>query len=274
MKIQDYFLTHEHFELQETEILGVYKTVPVPQDLGKYYQSKKYISHHQDSGSLKEKLYKFVQSFNLNYKRNLLSKEVFENAQVLDYGCGAGEFLKHIEEDVVPFGFEPNDDARNFAKGKTKKTTFISSLEEIEDGSLDAITLWHVFEHVENPQQLLQEFDRKLKPNGCLILAVPNCSSFDALYYKNFWAAYDVPRHLFHYTQKGMIQFLEQNGWKTHKIKPLIFDAFYIAMLSEKYRKNPFSLISGTIVGAISNIKASKNNDFSSLVYVVRKKEK
>lgn len=271
MKIKDHFLSKEEFEIKETEIKGIYKTYPIPENIGKYYESKDYISHHQDSNSLKEKIYKFAQSFNLNYKRNILSNVTFEKAKVLDYGCGAGEFLKHIENDVETFGFEPNSDARNFAKQKTTKTIFIENLNELQNESLDVITLWHVFEHIENQTEILSLFRQKLKPNGSLIIAVPNCTSFDAKYYKEFWAAYDVPRHLFHFSKNGMKKLFNTENWKLEKIKPLLLDSYYISILSEKYKKNPLFFIFGGILGAISNIKASKTGEFSSLIYIIRK---
>lgn len=271
MKIKDHFLTKEEFEIKETEIKGIYKTSPTPLYLDKYYESKNYISHHQDSNSLKEKIYKFAQSFNLNYKRNILAKVTFHNAKVLDYGCGAGEFLKHIENDVQTFGFEPNESAKNFAKQKTNKTTFVNNLEEIENESLNVITLWHVFEHIENQQEILNTFYSKLKKEGSLIIAVPNCTSYDAKYYKENWAAYDVPRHIFHFSKSGMEKLMNNEKWKLKKIKPLLLDSFYISILSEKYKKNPFYLIFGGIQGAISNFKASKNGEFSSLIYIIKK---
>mgnify|MGYP000843924128 FL=1 len=271
MKIKDHFLSQEEFEIKETEIKGIFKTYPIPENIGKYYESKDYISHHQDSNSLKEKIYKFAQSFNLNYKRNILSEVTFENAKVLDYGCGAGEFLKHIENDVETFGFEPSNDARNFAKQKTSKTIFIENLNELQNESLDVITLWHVFEHIENQTEILSLFRQKLKPNGSLIIAVPNCTSFDAKYYKEFWAAYDVPRHLFHLSRNGMKKIFNTENWKLEKIKPLLLDSYYISILSEKYKKNPLFFIFGGILGAISNIKASKTGEFSSLIYIIRK---
>lgn len=271
MKIKDHFLSGEEFEIIETEIEGIYKTFPIPENLGKYYESKNYISHHQDSNSLKEKIYKFAQSFNLNYKRNILSKVTFENAKVLDYGCGAGEFLKHIENDVETLGFEPSEAARNFAKQKTSKTKFVENLEEIEKESLDVITLWHVFEHIENQSEILSLFHQKLKSNGYLIIAVPNHTSYDGKFYKEFWAAYDVPRHLFHFSKIGMQKLFNTENWKLEKIKPLLLDSYYISILSEKYKKNPLFWIFGGIRGVISNIKASKTGEFSSLIYIIRK---
>lgn len=275
MKIKDHFLTQEEFELQETNIPGVLKTYPIPENLGKYYESKDYISHHQDSGSLKELLYKLLQKFNLKYKKNIVQKTI-DNQQlktILDYGCGAGEFVKFISEDFKTFGFEPNENARKFAQQKSPKTTFISSptLSEIEDGSLDLITLWHVFEHIENQSEILSVFHRKLKPNGKLIIAVPNHTSYDGQKYKAFWAAYDVPRHIFHFSREGMLRLMNNKDWQVENIAPLLLDSYYISILSEKYKKNPLFWLFGGIHGAISNFKALKTGEFSSLIYIVGK---
>ena len=272
MKIKDHFLTQEEFEIKETSTPGVYKTYPIPKNISSYYDSKDYISHHQDSGSLKEKLYKFLQNFNLKYKRNILFDFVGKNKGVLDYGCGAGEFVKYIENDFETFGFEPNEVANSAAIKKVNKTKIINSLDFIKDETLDAITLWHVFEHVENQDEMLNIFYNKLKEKGTLIIAVPNPTSYDALKYKEFWAAYDVPRHIFHFSKSGMENLMNNDSWKIKKIKPLLLDSFYISMLSEKYQKSPLSWLKGLIYGLISNIKASKTGEFSSLIYIIEKK--
>ena len=276
MKIKDHFLSQEEFEIIETEIQGIYKTSPLPDDLSKYYESKNYISHHQDSGSLKEKVYKFLQKFNLNYKKNIIKNEIGTHLKILDYGCGAGEFVKFIENKYTTFGFEPNKNARNFAKQKSEKTVFISNpeLTEIENESLDAITLWHVFEHIEEREKYLKIFHDKLKPNGLLIIAVPNHTSYDGKKYKEFWAAYDVPRHIWHFSKSGMEKLMKNENWKIRKIKPLLLDSYYISMLSEKYKKNPLFWLFGAIHGAISNFKASKTGEFSSLIYISKKLRK
>lgn len=272
MKIKDHFLTGESFAIEPSEIDGVLQTKPVPTDIAPYYESEKYISHHQDSGSLKEKVYKLLQKFNLNYKRNIVAAEVPLKGKLLDYGCGAGEFIKFIREDFSVLGFEPNEAARQAAVLKNGEHSVISDLSTIADHSLDVITLWHVFEHIEDQKEILQLFYKKLQPEGVLIIAVPNPASFDAKYYKEFWAAWDVPRHLFHFTQTGMKKLMESQKWKVQKVKPLLLDSFYISLLSEKYRKSPFFWAQGALIGAISNFKASKNGEFSSLIYIIRKK--
>lgn len=272
MKVKDLFLTQETFEIQDTSIPGIKRTYPTPSNLDKYYESAEYISHHQDSGSLKEKIYRFAQGFNLNYKRNIVAKETFKNANVLDYGCGAGEFIKHIEEDFETFGYEPNPSARNAAKSKAGKTKFIENISEVNDEKLDVITMWHVFEHIDNQEDMLQIFYNKLKTKGLLIIAVPNHTSYDAEYYKEFWAAYDVPRHVYHFSKSGMEKLFNSEKWEMKKIKPLLLDSYYISILSEKYKKNPLFWLRGGIVGAISNFKASKTGEFSSLIYIIEKK--
>lgn len=272
MKIKDHFLTGESFTVMPTEIDGVLKTVPVPTDIAPYYASEEYISHHQDSGSLKEKVYKLLQKINLNYKRNIVAAEVPLKGKLLDYGCGAGEFIKFIREDFSVLGFEPNAAARQAAILKNGEQSVISDLSAIAEESLDVITLWHVFEHIENQKEMLQQFYNKLQPEGILIIAVPNPASFDANHYKEFWAAWDVPRHLFHFTQQGMRKLMDSQNWKVQKVKPLLLDSFYISLLSEKYRKAPLFWAKGALIGAMSNFKASKNGEFSSLVYIIRKK--
>lgn len=272
MKIKDHFLSGETFEIKETETRGVYKTTPIPQNLDRYYESQDYISHHQDSGSLKEKLYKFLQRFNLNYKRNILSAELHRNATVVDYGCGAGEFLKFIDEDFNIYGFEPNSSARKAAENKIQKGRILDDLNTLQNHSVDCITLWHVFEHIENQQDTLHLFNNKLKTNGLLIIAVPNPRSYDAKKYKEYWAAYDVPRHVYHFTKPGMYNLLENQNWKIKKVKPLLLDSYYISMLSEKYKKSALFWLKGMFYGAISNLKASKSGEFSSLIYIIEKK--
>lgn len=272
MQVKDHFLSKETFKLVETDIPGILKTTPIPSELARYYESKEYISHHQDSGSLKEKVYKYLQKINLNFKRNILAKELPLNANVLDYGCGAGEFLKFIEADFTTFGFEPSAAAREMAKLKFTKTKVISDLALVPDHSLDAITLWHVLEHIENQDDILDAFYNKLKTNGLLVIAVPNYTSYDAIKYKEFWAAYDVPRHIYHFSKAGMGILMNNENWNLKYTRPLLLDAFYISMLSEKYKKSPVFWLKGFIFGAISNFKAVKSGEFSSVIYVVQKR--
>lgn len=272
MKIKDHFLSGDFFELQETEFPGVLKTSPIPENLSSYYESKNYISHHQDSGSIKEKLYKFLQKINLNYKRNVVVKEVGVEKKILDFGCGVGDFVKFMEKENEMFGYEPNKEAISFSQKKSSKAIFFSNLEDIKKEKYDGICLWHVLEHLEDQEKILDIFYQQLNPSGKLILALPNHDSYDAKKYKEFWAAYDVPRHLWHYSKTGMLNYMKNSSWKIVDIKPLLLDSYYISLLSEKYKKNPLFFIKGLFFGAISNFKASKSGEFSSLIYILEKK--
>lgn len=273
MKIKDHFLSQEIFEIKETETKGVFKTTPIPSNISRYYESEDYISHHQDSGSLKEKLYKFLQSFNLQYKKNILIDRIKKGSKVLDYGCGAGEFVKYIENDFETYGFEPDSDARKAAQGKITKASILDNIDKIEENSLDAITLWHVFEHIENQDEMLAIFHEKLKEKGILVIAVPNPTSYDAKHYKEYWAAYDVPRHIYHFSKSGMENLISKNpDWKMRKIKPLVLDSYYISMLSEKYKKSPLFWLKAVVYGTISNVKALFSNEFSSMIYIIEKR--
>jgi len=99
---------------------------------------------------------------------------------------------------------------------------------------------------------------------------VPNYQSFDAAYYNRFWAAYDVPRHLYHFSQKSMAILMEANRLKIVDILPMWFDSFYVSLLSEKYKKNPLGPIVAFFIGMISNVIALVKGNCSSVIYVIK----
>jgi len=266
MKVKDYFLTKEEFELKEIQ-KGILQTVNLPKDLNKYYESDEYLSHSNNKKNLIGNLYAFVQKLNLNYKYKIISK-YNKNGKILDYGCGNGVFLNYIQtKNYKGKGYEPNEDA--------KKSSLKMGLNLIEnlnaDEKFDVITLWHVLEHIPNPDEILEKLKLLLTEKGKLIIAVPNYKSFDAEYYKEYWAAYDVPRHIFHYSKDGAISFFRQNNFKIENIFPLPFDSYFISMMSAKYKKGLINKIFSPFVGIISNLKAMKTGNYSSLIYVLKK---
>ncbi|RQP13271.1 MAG: class I SAM-dependent methyltransferase [Chryseobacterium sp.] len=271
MKVKDHFLSGETFEIKEIKP-GVLKTMDLPQDLSGYYDSDRYISHHQDSRNLRTFVYRQVQKKNLGYKLKILQRFLPGKSKVLDYGCGAGEFLKFIENIYDAEGYEPSEAARASAKHKLKSATVYPTLPS--DTHYDAITLWHVLEHIEDQEDKLGYLYRHLNDEGLLIIAVPNYNSYDAEYYQENWAAYDVPRHIYHFSQKGLRETLPQDKWELLDTLPLYFDAYYISMISEKYKKTPLFWLRGLLMGAISNFKARKTREYSSLIYVFKKKKK
>ncbi|MBK9107950.1 MAG: class I SAM-dependent methyltransferase [Saprospiraceae bacterium] len=273
---KDYTQSQEWFSLIRCKHCQFTMTSPRPDtiDLGNYYKANNYISHSDTSKGLINKLYKFVRNFTLHLKIRWI-QNLQKKGKLIDIGSGAGYFLDACKKsgyDVI--GIEPDEPSRNLSFHKFKVECFPEShLDTIGDKEVDLITMWHVLEHVPELASRLKQIQRILKPSGFAIIAVPNCNSFDANYYQSQWAAYDVPRHLWHFSPDNIIQLLGQHGFECIKIKPMFFDAFYVSMLSESYKSNPLALIKGSFIGLLSNILAcfSKKAKSSSQVYVFRK---
>jgi len=270
MKIKDHFLSKKIFDVKEISN-GVLKTFPIPENISEYYDSENYMSHNQNDNSIKIKIYNLFQNINFRYKQHIIKSEINNGKNILDYGCGVGYFLYNLKNKYNVFGIEPNKNARKIAEQKLGKNKILNSLSDVSDLSLDIVTLWHVFEHIEEQKEFLDNIHKKLKNKGKLIIAVPNYKSYDACYYKEYWAAYDVPRHIFHFSREGIQNIFSNNKWSLKKIKPLFLDSFYISIISESYKKKYFYIIKGFIRGLISNIKAIKTGEYSSLIYIIEK---
>lgn len=271
LDLKDYFLTGEKFEIYEDSETKVLYTLPQPiENLGKYYESKNYISHTDGKKSIFERFYQMAKSINLNNKLELINK-VGNGKKILDYGCGVGDFLEHLQKngyDVL--GMEPNDSARKIAQSKIGNKKVTSTELEHNDQKFDIITLWHVLEHIPNLNEIIGELKNHLTDNGVLIIAVPNHQSYDAKYYGKYWAAYDVPRHLWHFSDKSMSNLLSNFGMKIDKISPMKLDAFYVSLLSEKYKGNKFGYFNAIKVALKSNYLAKNNGQYSSLIYIIK----
>merc|ERR1711974_93003 len=204
----------EEFQLIYNEKLEMLETFPQPSEaeLPKYYQSEDYISHTDAKRNVFEKAYHFVKTIALKRKLKLINSFEFEDKQLLDIGCGTGDFLKVAKDNSWKVtGVEPNPDARSIANQKTDNSVYdIEQFLKFEKHSFDVITLWHVLEHLPNLEDHIEIFESLLKPNGRLIIAVPNYKSFDAQHYKNYWAAFDVPRHLWHFSQNAISKLVHQ----------------------------------------------------------------
>ncbi len=263
MKIKDYYFSKEEFTLIPTEE-GVLKTSPLPDSVGKYYDSENYISHQNKRKNIFEKVYSQIQNFNFSYKKKILEK-YYTTGKILDYGCGNGAFLEYLRKksNFDLYGYEPN------IKLQLENIHTYNNINDINE-KYDIIMLWHVFEHIENRNEILSFLRKKLTPNGVLIIAIPNFNSYDSYYYKNYWAAWDVPRHIYHYSKNGAIQyFTKKEKFYLDKIYPLPFDSFYISILSAQYKNSTIQKIISPIIASISNIKALNSGNWSSLIYVL-----
>jgi SAM-dependent methyltransferase len=268
----DYTVSQEKFSLVTCSTCNLVITTPRPnnEDLGKYYQSADYISHTSKANSLVDRLYLLARNFTLKKKRNLAAKLQPLKGNVLDVGCGTGDFLLTCMKDGwAANGVEPSENASELAKQKG-----ISVSKSIDDlkGTFNLITLWHVLEHVPDLNQTLNKLYTLLKPGGTLLIAVPNHTSADGKFYKETWAGYDVPRHLWHFNQQNMEQILLNHKLTVRKTLPLTLDSFYVSLLSETYKRdNLTKFIKAFYEGLRSNLLAIKTNEYSSLIYVVGK---
>lgn len=274
LKVKDHSVSGEEFQLIQNPEYGFLETIPQPSSdaLPGYYQSEDYISHTDAQRNLFEKVYHSVRKISLKSKLNLINSFSLEEKNLLDIGCGTGGFLQTAQQnDWNVSGIEPNQDARKIANTKTNDSVFdTSELSTFKNNSFDVITLWHVLEHLPDLENQISIFKRLLKSNGRLIIAVPNYKSYDAKYYKQFWAAYDVPRHLWHFNQSSISKLVSKKAFEVIKVKPMWFDAFYVSLLSEKYKSGKMNTVRGFWIGLLSNIKALSSKEASSLIYTIK----
>lgn len=269
--VKDHSVSGETFQLlldKETELL---KTHPQPAlaNLGHYYESDDYISHTDGKRSLFEKLYHTVKQKALRDKISLVQRFKPNKGKLLDIGAGTGDFLVVAQQhgwDIT--GIEPSEKAKNIAKGKGVR--LVDSLQDVPSHSMDVVTMWHVLEHVPDVEAQITELKRIVKPDGVLVIAVPNYKSHDAVYYGAYWAAYDVPRHLWHFSKTSIKKLFGKQGIDLVEILPMKFDSFYVSLLSEKYKTGKMKFLAGFWRGLVSNIKASRNFEYSSHIYVLK----
>lgn len=277
---KDYTVSNEVFEIWECDDCTIRFTQHIPDQnsIGQYYQSDTYISHTDSQKGLVNKAYKIAQNYTLNWKMNLVKRSVGNNLQtgsLLEIGAGTGAFLhKAVVSGWSVTGLEPDEGARKICMDKYGlQTDAPEKLFELPPKKYDAVTMWHVLEHVHQLHEYMDQIKRVLKQEGVALIALPNYTSKDAQQYKEYWAAYDVPRHLYHFAPPAMGKLVEQHGLKLEFIKPMWLDAFYISLLSEGYKNGKSNLGAALLNGLRSNLHALKNKDAcSSLVYIIRLK--
>jgi 2-polyprenyl-3-methyl-5-hydroxy-6-metoxy-1,4-benzoquinol methylase len=272
---KDYSVSKESFAITKCKGCGLLLTNPRPDEsvIGNYYESEDYISHSDKANNLINLLYKTVRYFTLRNKRKTLER-LTSTHSILDYGCGTGDFISHCKDKGwETTGVEPNAKARQIAIDKVGDTVYPDSSHIEKKQTFGVITLWHVLEHVHDINNLLKTLKKRLEKNGYMIIAVPNNDSYDAYKYKEHWAAYDVPRHLYHFNQQNIKQLATKHDMKLVETIPMLFDSYYVSMLSEKYKTGKSNIIKSFLIGWKSNRWANKNNkNYSSLIYVLKKK--
>ncbi|HHN47427.1 MAG TPA: class I SAM-dependent methyltransferase [Bacteroidales bacterium] len=276
LQLRDYFLSQEEFTLLKCLNCGLLHTIPRPakEEVGSYYNSKDYTSHNNTKLSLKNILYRKARYYALSRKLKFI-KKYSSHGKILDIGSGTGEFLNFCKKNGwETLGIEPNKAARDFSiRNYGLKILESEQYLRTEKTSFEVISMWHVLEHLENPVEQFAMNRELLKENGLLVVALPNYESWDARYYGKFWAAYDVPRHLFHFPEKAVLWLAQKTGFTFLEKQPLKLDAFYISLLSEKYAHGKMNYFRAFFNGLRSNQKAKTGKfGYSSWVYLMTRK--
>ena len=273
--LKDEFLTKEDFHICECLNCGLLYTMPRPdkEKIGEYYKSEEYYSHQENKKGFIPKLYEKVKKVNLKHKYDLATKGL-QTGKLLDIGCGVGDFLHTAETHGWQcVGMEPSEDAKAIARKRTQAELLsIEELEQLPEASFDVITMWHVLEHVDDLKWQVTQLQRLIKPNGRIAIALPNYKSYDGQYYKEHWAAYDVPRHLSHFNRNTITKILTTNNLKLIKTDKLKWDAYYISYMSDQYKIHKLPLFRGAYRGWLSNLKARRSGEWSSVVYIFEQK--
>lgn len=276
----DYFSSGEAFPVSECSHCGFRFTNNVPDEehIGKYYDSPEYISHSDTKKGITNKLYHFFRKRMLRRKVNIVARHISgKPVRLLDVGCGTGYFIQAAQQKGWKVsGIEKDEKARQSASlrsGVDVKDN--NALWSMEQSSYDVITLWHVLEHLEKLNETISKINEILSPKGTVVIALPNCSSYDAHFYKEQWAAYDIPRHLWHFTPVTVEKILAKHGLRVIKKIRMPLDAFYISMLSEKYKGSTTlaQFVRACLIGTIGFLKSlSDIGQSSSIIYIVKKR--
>lgn len=276
LECNDFTTSKENFTIVSCGTCDFTFTNPRPlnENLGNYYKSDMYISHTNNSKGLFNWLYQTIRNYAVGIKVALLKSITKEGAH-LDIGCGTGEFLNACKNaGYSTKGIEPSELARTQAKNNYNLVVSDNTdLTQFSEEEFDSISMWHVLEHIPNLNETISQFHKILKPNGKIIIAVPNYKSWDASYYKEFWAAWDVPIHLWHFSKSTIEKIFKNHEFSLRKTKPMIFDSFYVSLLSEEFKIGKKNFIKGFVIGLVSNlIGVISKRGHSSTIYVFEKK--
>lgn len=274
---RDHSISGEHFDLYDCHGCGLRFTqnIPGPEKIGSYYQSENYISHSDTKKGIINRLYHAAREYMLRNKQKLV-QSLSTQRRLLDVGCGTGYFMNHMrQQGYEVLGVEVDEGARDF--GIQHFGLDVRPPSELEAGTLpgkfDIISMWHVLEHVYEPKLYLQRLHELLADDGVLMIAVPNYQSLDGKKYAAHWAAYDVPRHLWHFSPKTLTNLAQEMGFKVVDKKGMPLDPFYVSLLSEKYQgKGLMALPMGALTGLRSLLKSwNKAEQASSIIYILKK---
>ena len=273
----DHFVSQQEYSLYACSSCNFVFTqdYPAESEIGRYYESDDYISHSDTSKGFSNKAYRLARNLMLGRKRQIIINETgLKSGNLLDIGCGTGHFAHLMKKSGWNVkGVEINEKARNFGRSVFGMEIIDpSQIGTLESGSFDCVTLWHVLEHFHDPFKYMSDIHQLLKPGGMCLIALPNCNSYDASAYRQFWAAWDVPRHLWHFNPYTFRLFSDKAGFRLTKLRTLPLDVFYISIISERYKGSTFSFIKGAIKALpFALFSVFHKSRSSSLIYLLQK---
>lgn len=276
LNAKDYIKTEERFNIVQCSQCKLMITNPRPteKECGPYYQSNEYVSHADKKITLMHTLYRIVRAFNLNNKYKLIQPALkSKNDLAIDYGCGIGTFLNFVKKkNHHVLGFDISEDARETVMDRYKiPVRKPEEIHDIKDNTVTVITTWHVLEHIYNLNEVVEQFYRVLKPGGTLVVALPNPQCYEAGIFQEYWDGFDVPRHIWHFPPSTVINWMQTKGFQHKTTKPLIYDSFYISLRSYFHQHDILAYPKALFMGLKSNIKGSKNANYSSNIYIFTK---
>ncbi len=276
---RDELVSKRIFPLLRCEKCGMLVTgnAPVPSELGSFYRNKAYISHSDTHRGLTNRLYHWVRHRTLRSKYKLIDRlsKGQKGGLIVDVGAGTGFFAAYMQRKGYSVHcIEQDAEARSFIENRHHLATSPYLKEaQLPRAGVNFITLWHVLEHIPDLKEHFALFRKLLTTDGTLILALPNHTSWDAKHYSCSWAAYDVPRHLWHFAPEHICRLAQNEGFRLIEKHPMPFDAYYISLLSEQQRgrKGIWGYFRAFYAGLRSNYAARRNpTEASSLIYVFK----